>query len=319
MGHLEKNVSPGPRGVILWKPLFFNPMKLSPLLLSPLLAFLLPVSGSAEPRDWTNTDGKTITAELKSVSGDELTLTLRMDNGREYTVPLESLSAEDQDFAREWKEEQEALANAPELKTEPVLAKPGKVLYQSSLATIDEAWRQPHGDWSAGEEGLSGTERAADDHAAVMKNGSLALKDVIIEFDVLLGEGERTRAMFGIDDAKDHVCRVTLTPTSFQAQKDDNDHEGPDKGKPFNRVDEELETDEWHTVRIELLGGEMVAQTGDRVSLGSDPLLATEKARWGFIVSGGPVGFRDLTIWEALPKEEGQKEADRLKRRLGVE
>lgn len=286
------------------------------LTLLPLaaLAALLPLSSPAAPREWTNTAGKTITAEPISLQGEDLTL--RMENGREYTIPLASLSQDDQAFAREWQEEQAAAASAPKPKTETILAMPGKVLYQSGLREKGSDWSTPHGDWSASENGLTGIERAADDHAAVMKRAQ-ALKDVIIEFDVLLGETDR--AMFGIDDSKDHVCRVTLTPTSFQAQKDDNDHEGPDVGKPFNRVEEEFEGDEWHTVRIELLGEEMVAQTGDHISLGSDPLLATEKAKWGFIVSGDTVGFRDLTIWEALPKEDGMKDVERLKRRLGVE
>lgn len=286
---------------------------MKPLFFIACLLFTAALS-AGEVREWTNSAGKTISAELISLnSGD---ITLRMDNGREYTIPLASLSGADQEFAKAWQEEQKALASAPKPKTEPLMALPGKVLYQASLKEMPEGWRNAHGNWSASENGLTGVEVAADDHAAVFKN-AMPLKDVIIEFDVLLGETRS--AMFGIDDAKDHVCRVTLTPNSFQARKDDNDHEGPDLAKPFNSVSEDFETDEWHTVRIELLGEEMLAQTGDHISLGTDPLLATEKAKWGFIVSGDTVGFRDLTIWEALPNEEWEKTGARLKRKLDVE
>jgi hypothetical protein len=287
------------------------PMKLHTCFLVLALPLL---SLAGESREWTNSSGKTITAGLVSVSGGDITL--KMTNGREYTIPLASLSADDQAFAKTWQEEQAALADAPKPKTEPLMAVPGKVLYHASLQEIPEDWRMAHGDWSTSENGLTGVERPADDHAAVFKK-AMPLKDVIIEFDVLLGETKS--AMFGIDDAKDHVCRVSITSSSFQARKDDNDHEGPDVAKPFNSVQEDFETDEWHTIRIELLGEEMVAQTGDHISLGRDPLLATEKAKWGFIVSGETVGFRDLTIWEALPNEDWEKTGARLKRKLDIE
>lgn len=281
-----------------------------------IVAFVaaLPVIALAELRPWTNSSGKTIQAELVSLAGDDITL--KMENGRSYTLKLNTLSSADQEFAKAWQEEQKALAEAPKPKTEPLMAKPGKVLYHSPLTEIESDWRAAHGDWSASENGLTGVEREADDHAAVFKRAQ-TMKDVIIEFDVLLGETKS--AMFGIDDSKDHVCRVTITPGSFQARKDDNDHEGPDVSKPFNSVQEEFETDEWHTVRIELLGEEMLAQTGDHISLGTDPLLATEKAKWGFIVAGDTVGFRNLTIWEALPNEDWEKTGARLRRKLDVE
>ena len=279
------------------------------------LILALPlINHAGEPREWTNNTGKTITAELVSLNGD--TITLKMANGREYPIPLSSLSDADQGYAEEWIAKQQALADAPKPKTEALMAVPGKVLYQASLREMPEGWRAAHGDWSASENGLTGIERAADDHSAVFKT-AMPLKDVIIEFDVLLGETRS--AMFGIDDAKDHVCRVTLTPSTFQARKDDNDHEGPDVAKPFNSVSDDFDPEEWHTVRIELLGEEMVAQTGDHISLGTDPLLATEKAKWGFIVAGDTVGFRDLTIWEALPNSDWEKTGARLKRKLDIE
>ncbi len=124
---------------------------------------------------------------------------------------------------------------------------------------------------------------------------------------------------FSMDDTKDHVCRVSISTAGFSAQKDDNDHEGPDVSKPFNRVSKELDADEWHTVRIEILGEEMLAEIDEEISLGSDPLIATEKAKWGFTVAGAEVKFRNLNIWEALPNDDWEKTCRRLKRRLDIE
>ena len=258
-------------------------------------------------RTWTNQKGQTIEAEILSLNGD--TASLKMDNGRTYDVSLASLSAADVEFARKWKAEQEAIAKAPKPKSELLMTKPGKVLYHSALTEIEEGWKAGNGNWQAGENGLTGVEVAADDHAATFKR-SLKFTTAIIEFDVLLGSTKG--ASFGIDDSSDHVCRVSLSPTGFQARKDDHDHEGPDKAKPFNKVQTELEPDEWYTVCVEIYGEEMLAQIDEEVSLGSDPLLAGEKTKCGFVVSGDVVGFRNLTIWEALPNEDWEKTGARF-------
>ncbi len=274
---------------------------------------LLPFLALSDLRDWTNSEGKTITADLVSVVGEDITL--KMDNGREYTLPLSSLSDADGTFAREWQAEQDALANAPKPATETLMTLPGKVIYQTSFTEIDSEWKANVGDWSANEYGLSGVEVAADDHGGVMKRAS-TLKNVIVEYQVKLGETKGTA--FGFDN-NDHIARVSLSPAGFSAQKDDNDHEGPDTAKPFNKIAEEMATDEWHTIRIELLGEEMLAQTGEHISMGSDPLLAADKTKWGFVVSGGPVSIRNLTVWEALPNEEWEKTGPRLRRKYEVD
>lgn len=45
-------------------------------------------------REWTNRDGRTISADLVKVAGDQVTL--RKEDGRQYTVPITSLSDADQ-------------------------------------------------------------------------------------------------------------------------------------------------------------------------------------------------------------------------------
>lgn len=55
---------------------------------------------SSAPREFKSTDGKTITAEIAAVQAGTVVLSM---NGREFTVPLDRLSREDQDFIAEWK------------------------------------------------------------------------------------------------------------------------------------------------------------------------------------------------------------------------
>jgi thiol-disulfide isomerase/thioredoxin len=57
------------------------------------------VSASAETRQWTNAEGKSITGELKGVAGDKAAI---LTNGRVFNIPLASLSEADRAFIAEW-------------------------------------------------------------------------------------------------------------------------------------------------------------------------------------------------------------------------
>lgn len=61
-----------------------------------LSAALAPIHA----RTWTSSDGRTLEAELVSTSGDSLTLKLS-GNGRVVTLPLERLSAADQEWVKD--------------------------------------------------------------------------------------------------------------------------------------------------------------------------------------------------------------------------
>lgn len=61
-----------------------------------LSALALALSPFCEARAWKNTEGKEITADYVSSNGT--TVIVKMPNGREFSIPLNSLSQEDQDF-----------------------------------------------------------------------------------------------------------------------------------------------------------------------------------------------------------------------------
>ena len=58
-----------------------------------------PVAADPEWEDWTNSDGKTITAKFRGLAEGKVTLELK--NGKEVDYPLAKLSAESQKRARE--------------------------------------------------------------------------------------------------------------------------------------------------------------------------------------------------------------------------
>jgi len=73
-----------------------RPTSLLPLLLVGWIAPMLP----AEERSWTNSAGKTIVATLVEISGDKAVLQMA---GKNFEVPIASLSDDDKKFIDEWK------------------------------------------------------------------------------------------------------------------------------------------------------------------------------------------------------------------------
>jgi hypothetical protein len=75
-----------------------NPRRLLSLTL--LMLFCQPAHLRAEARSWTNSDGKQIVAELIEIAGEKAVLSM---GGKNFEVPITSLSAADQEFIGSWK------------------------------------------------------------------------------------------------------------------------------------------------------------------------------------------------------------------------
>ena len=165
-------------------------------------------------------------------------------------------------------------------------------------AQFSNGWRLRPGKWEFVGGGMKGTELAADEHGAVARI-PFVFKDAIIQYDVRLDGCKQTT--FSVNDAKDHVCRVLINAKGFSTQKDDNDHAGPDKAVKFGTEAMTIQPGTWHTVLVEIQGDKMVTTLGGKTLSGSDALIATDKANFGFTVSGDGASVRNLRVWEALP------------------
>jgi len=106
-----------------------------------------------------------------------------------------------------------------------------------------------------------------------------------------------------INATKDHMARVLITPTSLRVQKDDHDHDGPDKAVVFLNTAQTFEAGTWHRVVLEMVGDTMVATIDGKLSaFGRDPLFTTEKVSPGFTCSGQSATFRGFALWSAKPE-----------------
>lgn len=179
----------------------------------------------------------------------------------------------------------------------PLLAIPGKVIHENKLdGTPGAPWRFAKGRWELVDGVWRGAELAADKHGAVARLPN-QLKDFILEYEFKL-EGARTTSL-SINALKDHMARILITPKSVTVQRDDNDHEGPDKAVVFARFPAEIQPGVWHKVRLEMVGRTMLGRVGELTAWGESDLFATPKTAPGFTVSGESVDFRNLVIREA--------------------
>lgn len=184
---------------------------------------------------------------------------------------------------------------------------PGVVDRDPRFVQRADGWLLHPGNWTFVDGAISGTQ--AERHGPVAAF-AIPLGDAVIQFDVQLN-GAR-QAMFRLNDNVDHVCRVIITPAGLAAQKDDHDHDGPDRAVPFGKVALPIRAGEWKTVLLELCGPELVAAIDGRSVMGTDSLLARPKATVAFVVSGSSARFRRLRIWEAKPKSDWPAQRARL-------
>jgi len=183
-----------------------------------------------------------------------------------------------------------------------LLAQPDKELLSDGLTLESKAaeWKIAKGKWVRTAEGIKVEELPADNHGAAGRLNQ-KLGDFIIAFDFRL-DGAKLISL-SINDAKDHMARVLITPAAFRVQRDDHDHDGPDKAVVFLNQAEKFAAGTWHRVILEMVGDTMVATIDGKFSgYGRDELFKAEKANPGLTCAGQSATFRNLSLWSAKPE-----------------
>jgi hypothetical protein len=180
-----------------------------------------------------------------------------------------------------------------------LLAQPDKEIVSDALTKDAKTaeWKIAKGKWERAADGIHVEELPADKHGAAGRV-TTKLQDFVAAFEFRL-DGAKSISL-SINDAKEHVARVMITPTSLRVQKDDHDHDGPEKSIIFLNQAQAFEAGSWHSVVLEMVGDTMVATIDGKISgFGSDELFKAEKANPGFTCAGQSATFRNFVIWSA--------------------
>lgn len=187
-----------------------------------------------------------------------------------------------------------------DLKTRLTLR--GKLVFSEDFESPEPGgeWNVAKGTWTVADGALRGAELASDDHAAVIKH-PVPGNDLVLQFAFRLDGAKRAMVSF---DGKGHICRVLLTPTGFMVRSDGTKDKRV-KAVVLGKASIDLKPGEWHTMLIEILGKEMLAQVDDRAfAFGENERVAMDKKTFGFPVAGEAFIVDKIRLWEAAPNPD---------------
>jgi hypothetical protein len=183
-----------------------------------------------------------------------------------------------------------------------LLAQPVAPLVVDALTAGSEMgrWLSTKGKWERRPDGLRGEEVEADKHNAVNRLGQ-PLGDFVFACEFRF-DGAKGFS-FSVNDPKEHLTRVLLTPTSFTARKDDRDKKGPDVAVNYRTETVKLDPGTWHSLVVEMVGDTFVATLDGKVTaVGTHELFRGPKVSPGFTVDGAAATFRNVAVWSARPE-----------------
>jgi hypothetical protein len=293
-------------------------MKIRSILVAVVLSGVVHGSVAREIRTFTNNSGKKIEAELLDLKDGKVRL---MVNRKPFDVPVETLSAEDQEFLKTWD-----------------LKRQGKEdeLYYSEVVFEDdfekdgfgEAWSHYKSESEVKGGVLIGKTIDINDHAGVdafrFTEGRQDL-EISVKFNFAGETAEKFNVWMDDKDFKGshagHICSVFISPTSgniSDAKTGNFENAIYEKRKGGGTLDEateemlktktvsfplDLKREEWHTLLIRTKGDEVVVSVnGYEVGkLKSEGLSHETKSVVSLTTNIDDVHYDDFVIKAAKP------------------
>ena len=203
-----------------------------------------------------------------------------------------------------------ALAQANDPKT--IMTQRGKLLLQDDFSSsIDKDWKKAKGKFEVTGGSLRVAELKEDMHGAVMRYKLPVGASLVFQYDFKLDGAKSTT--LSLNATKGHLCRVSITPTSFNLRKDSTDKNVTDKAAVLDQRKFESKTGTWHTLVAELQGKEMLATIdGENLIYGKHDKIDQLKANFGLTVAGESVSFKNLRVWEGQPNPTWETERQKV-------
>lgn len=205
------------------------------------------------------------------------------------------------------------------------IAEPGELLFSDDFerSQLGDDWQPLIPTFTIADGALKGTQ-TRDDHGAVGRVYR-TMQNVVAEFKFQFAGSPTFNVVFDDKNVRDyshagHVCRVAITPTAvrlgddkegvmrndiFEMRKDPSRKAEADtliEGRNANfKTLPALESEKWHTLRIEIAGDEMrVSLNGEAVGFLKSPGIShPTKESLHFTVTGDSMLFDEVKIWAA--------------------
>jgi hypothetical protein len=112
-----------------------------------------------------------------------------------------------------------------------------------------------------------------------------------------------------LNNQEGHVGRVILSPKDFTVQRDKPNKKTDAKAAKLATKEAQLADGQWHTLLVEIVGGQMLATLDGKVTaFGEHAGLDTDKKDFGFTVAGSSLLVDDVRVWEATAKKGFDKQ-----------
>jgi arylsulfatase A len=164
----------------------------------------------------------------------------------------------------------------PLKKAEPVDLK----AYQSSQGKV----------WAAKGDAMFG--RAGDKGSAL--TGPVALRDGVLEFQILLGEADRHSLRIHTEAGESF--RIVLSRAFVEVAKNPSKGESTDATVPLGKTRVKFKASEWQTLRLTFRGDALTVEFAGTQTTAKHPVLAALKAQLNFIAFDGEVGLRQALL-----------------------
>lgn len=201
-----------------------------------------------------------------------------------------------------------ASAAEPSPDTQPLLTKPGKLLFSEDFSQVPHVrdkqnktkrgWMSGKGKWEIKEGVLVGAENPEDHHGGMLTKPGLAFHNAAVQVSFRL-DGVKRITLDANSQALGRIIAVSISSTELSLARS---LAGGDKLEVLDKLPLSLETGAWHTLLLEMQGPDVVASIdGKQIVFGSGERIDVDKTSVQLRVGGESVAFKNLRVWETTP------------------
>ncbi len=187
------------------------------------------------------------------------------------------------------KPKSERKKNQPPLSAAaPASSAPGGAVRESFARMPGKPWHA-RGGWAAKDGALWVTQKADETQPALLR-GPAEFRGGVLSYELnLQGDGRHTLRLKAPNG--DFLIRLDVAPDSLILIKMTGD-----RNETISRTPLKLAAGSWQQLSLAIAAETLTAKLGEAMCSITDEVFAREKAELNFLVTGGPVGFRNFSL-----------------------